>query len=271
MNGNVTFQNDDIAVGELKACCAALYESEWAAILLGEARHPGGLALTGRLGHLLALSSETRLLDVACGIGTSAIYLAQQFGCRVVGLEYSSEAAAAATEAARAAGLGHLIQIHQGDAEALPFADGAFDAILCECALCTFSDKDSAAGEFARVLRSGGRLGFSDVTRQGPLPQELDTLMAWIACLAGARPLQDYVTLLEGAGLNVVRSEAHDAALSRMIHEIRGRLVGADLLLKVKDITLPGVDMDRAVAVARKAAAVVDEGRLGYALLVAER
>ena len=50
--------------------------------------------------------------------------------------------------------------------------------VVCECAFCTFPDKSRAAAEFARVLRSGGRVGISDLTRSGELPGELDGLLA---------------------------------------------------------------------------------------------
>ncbi len=89
----------------IKACCARLYESNWARLLLGDAFHPGGLALTQRLGRLLDLQSNSRVLDVAAGKGTSAIYLAQHFGCRVVGIEYSLKNVEAASSAAEAAGV----------------------------------------------------------------------------------------------------------------------------------------------------------------------
>ncbi len=51
--------------------------------LLGESFHPGGAALTERLGQLLALTPESRVLDAASGKGTSAVLLAQRFGCTV--------------------------------------------------------------------------------------------------------------------------------------------------------------------------------------------
>ncbi len=74
-----------VGADEVKACCAAVYASDWARQLLGESFHPGGLALTRRLGMLLDLGPGKRLLDVAAGKGASAIFLAQQFGCEVIG------------------------------------------------------------------------------------------------------------------------------------------------------------------------------------------
>src|SRR5260370_37338424 len=72
----------------LKQCCAKLYESDLAKILLGDSFHPGGLRLTERLGSLLHLTQQSRVLDVASGKGTTALYLAERFGCHVVGIDY---------------------------------------------------------------------------------------------------------------------------------------------------------------------------------------
>jgi len=138
---------------ELKACCAAVYTSDWARLLLGESFHPGGLALTERLGTLLDLGPGKRVLDIAAGQGTSAIFLAQRFGCEIIGVEYGGDLVCAAARAAEAAGVAGRVCFEQGDAEHLTFADDQFDAVICECAFCTFPNKHAAAGEFARVLR----------------------------------------------------------------------------------------------------------------------
>ena len=55
---------------------------------------------------------------------------------------------------------------------------------------CTFPNKQTAAGEFSRVLKPGGRLGLSDLTRTAGLLPELDGLLSWIACIGDARPGQ---------------------------------------------------------------------------------
>ena len=75
----------------VKQCCARLYESDFAKLLLGDSFHPGGLKLTERLGELLKLGPHSRVLDVASGKGTSALFLAERFGSEVVGIDYSSQ------------------------------------------------------------------------------------------------------------------------------------------------------------------------------------
>lgn len=256
---------------EIKSCCASLYESDWARLLLGDSFHPGGLALTERLGELLDLGPGQRVLDVAAGVGTSAIFLARRFDCEVVGVDYGPDIVAQATELAEESGLSDRVRFEQGDAERLRFADGTFDAIICECAFCTFPDKAAAAAEFARVLRPGGRVGLGDLTRNGPMPSELETLLAWIACIADARPVGDYISYLEDAGFVTDRLEHHNSALVDLIKSVRTKLLGAELLVKLRKIDLPQADFEGAKALARGAADSVQRGKLGYALILATK
>src|SRR5215467_3511643 len=116
---------------EVKTCCAAVYESDWARLLLGESFHPGGLELTEHLGTLLDLGPGSYVLDVASGQGASAIHLAQRFGCRVLGIEYGSQAVGQATDHATVGGVAHLVSFRQGDAEYLPVPGRTFDAVIC--------------------------------------------------------------------------------------------------------------------------------------------
>lgn len=157
----------------LKSCCADVYASDWVRLLLGESFHPGGLALTQRLGQLLDIHAESRVLDLAAGPGVSARHLASVYGCRVVGVDYSAANVERATRTAELEGLSERVEFLQGDAEQLTFLLAeSFDAVICECAYCTFPDKHAAAVEIARVLAPGGRFGLSDMTRNGALPAE---------------------------------------------------------------------------------------------------
>ncbi len=262
---------DETDAREVKACCAAAYSSEWARLLLGDSFHPGGLRLTERLGTLLGLGPGMRVLDVASGAGASAIFLAQRFGCEIVGVDYSEASVQEATRAAEAAGVGHLARFEPGDAESLAVPANTFDAVICECAFCTFPDKAAAAAEFARVLRPGGRVGLSDLTRAGPVPEELQGLLAWIACIADAQPVGEYARYLGEAGLSVETVEPHDDALLALVGEIRGKLLGAELLVKLKRIELASADFEQAKALARAADAAVKAGQFGYALVTARR
>jgi ubiquinone/menaquinone biosynthesis C-methylase UbiE len=255
----------------MKACCAAAYSSDVVSLLLGDSYHPGGTALTRRLADALALTPAARVLDVASGRGTTALLLADAYGTEVDGVDYSAANIALAHDAAQAAGLADRARFITGDAERLPHPDAVFDAVMCECALCTFPDKAQAAAEFARVLRPGGRLGITDVTIEpSRLPPELTGLGASIACIADARPLQEYGEILAAAGLRTVRTERHDQAMLRMIDQIEARL-NLLRLTAADTLAAAGLDLDAAPAVLDAARTAVADDALGYALLVAEK
>jgi len=256
---------------ELKSCCAAAYQSDFARALLGDSFHPGGLELTARLGELLELKPGDELLDVAAGIGDSAIFLAQRFGCRVTGIDFGAGNVAEARARAEAAGVANLVQFEQGDAERVDYPDAGFDSVVCECAFCTFPDKRAAAAEFGRILRPGGRLGLSDLTRSRALPPELNGLLAWIACIGDAQPVGEYISHLEVAGFETLVVESHDDALKKMIRDIQGRLLAAELMAKLRKMELAGVDFQEAKVMARCAADAVRAGSLGYCLITARK
>lgn len=255
----------------VKQCCARLYESDFAKMLLGDCFHPGGLKLTERLGTLLGLSSQSRVLDIASGKGTSALFLAERFGCEVVGIDYSGQNVEQASAAVAAKGLEQRVRFQTGDAERLPVEESSFDAIICECAFCTFPDKASAANEFGRVLRAGGQVGLSDLTRGPVLPKELDGLLAWIACIADAQPVETYVQYLRAAGFRGEATELHDEALLEMVNQIRMKLLGAEIMVGLKKLDLPGVDLTAAKQTAQAALAAIREGSLGYAIICAAK
>lgn len=256
----------------LKTCCANVYQSKWATLLLGDSFHPGGTALTGYLGAALHLEPGQRVLDVAAGQGTSAIHLAQRFGCSVLGIEYSHVAVGRATQAAQAAGVAHLVTFEQGDAEQLPVPTASFDVVLCECAFCTFPNKVTAASEFVRVLSSGGRVGLSDLTRTGEIPAELQGLLAWIACIADAQPLENYVRYLTEAGLTIQLIEQYDDALTDMVRDIQAKLLGTELLVKLNKITLPGeINIEQAKTMAKAATIAIQARQFGYAVVTATK
>lgn len=253
----------------VKQCCAQLYESDFAKLLLGDSFHPGGLKLTERLGELLELTPRSRVLDVASGKGTSAFFLAERFGSEVVGIDYSSHNVEEANQTAATKGIASRVRFERADAERLPFDDAGFDGIICECAFCTFPDKQAAAREFARVLRPGGRVGLSDLTRGPVLPKELDGLLAWIACIADAQTVDRYVAYLTGAGLCHECSEEHNDALTQMVHQVRIKLLGAEIMAGLNKLDLTGVDLPEAKRVAQAALAAIQQGSLGYAIVCA--
>ena len=265
---------------EIKICCTSFYQSEIVRLLLGDVLHPGGLALTYHMGTLIGLKQTDQVLDVACGRGASAVHLAERFGCHVTGLDYGAENVAASAEDAASRGVPHLTTFHQGDAERLPFDAAAFGAVISECSFCTFPDKVKAAAEMARVLRPGGRLGLTDMTVNGPLPDDIQSLLSWVACVAGAGTPQQYVAMLERAGFGNFFVEDQRGTLQQLVVDVRRKLVGValamalgkvDLGTVLKKLNLGGLDLSDGKRLARRAAELIESGMVGYALITAKK
>ena len=122
----------------------------------------------------LGLSAEKKLLDVACGAGGPALRIAQKAGCLVVGIDVHSRAISAAQSLAEKVGLAERAEFRTVNASGrLPFEDGKFDAITCIDAINHLPDRPAVIADWARVLKPGGRLLFTDpITVSGPLSNE---------------------------------------------------------------------------------------------------
>jgi cyclopropane fatty-acyl-phospholipid synthase-like methyltransferase len=119
----------------------------------------------------LELAPAKTLLDVACGAGGPALRIATTTGCSVVGLDVHEQAVAAASSLAAQRGLAGRAEFRSTDATApLPFSGESFDAITCIDAINHFSDRPRVIADWARLLKPGGRLLFTDpITVTGPL------------------------------------------------------------------------------------------------------
>jgi len=256
---------------EIKICCATFYQSDVVRMLLGDILHPGGLELTQHLGEVITLSEKDKVLDVACGRGKSAIHLAERFGCHVTGLDYGHENVAAAENSASTRGLAYLTTFREGDAEGLPFNDGLFDAVISECSFCTFPDKATAATEMSRVLRPGGRMGLTDMTVNGTLPDDIQSLLSWVACVAGAGTPDQYIAILESAGLGDFFVEDHSSDLLSMVNDIRRKLLAVELASALGKLELGGLDLSEGKRLALRAVELIEKGLIGYTLITAKK
>ncbi len=254
---------------DVKSCCAAVYGVDLVTVFLGDSYHPGGGALTRHLADQIGLKPDERVLDIAAGIGTTALLLAQERNVDVLGIDLGAAQVAKATARAAAAGLADRAHFQTGDAERLPLDDNAFDAVISECAFCTFPDKATAAREAARVLRPGGRLAMTDVwLNPDRLDAELTGLAGRVACIADARPIKETRDILEAAGFRVTQVERHEEALAATIQRVQARLRALRLL----DLPmLRPFNIRRGIDITRRVADVVARGDAGYMLLTAEK
>jgi len=103
------------------------------------------------------LGSGRHVLDAGCGLGSTAIWLAEAHGVRVTGLTNCEPHVAAAARDAKRRGVGHLVEFRCGDFMDLPFPDASFDAVLNQESLTYAEDKLAYLRGVYRVLKPGGR------------------------------------------------------------------------------------------------------------------
>lgn len=169
--------------------------------------HYGGLAAVETLARRASVGAGTRVLDVCAGLGGPARFLAWRHDCRVVALELNAGRAAGGATLTRLVGLAGRVIMVRGDARALPFGAGRFDACLSQEGLLHVDDKPVALAECRRVLRPGGRLAFSDWIAHRRLGErERERLAAWTAATS-LQSIESYRELLGRAGFHAIEAE----------------------------------------------------------------
>ena len=181
--------------------------------------HPGGINLTERGIRLAGLREGMRVLDIGCGDGVT-VELLRSMGIDAVGLDIDPYNPSAAD------------YIVRGDALALPFSSGEFDAVIFECSLSVITDAIAALREAERVVRPRGVLMMSDIFAKKMAPG-----LPWIT--------DDIRKILKWAGFGITIAEDHTPALVTYAAE--------------------------AIANGERFCDGIDARQLGYCLVVAEK
>ena len=259
---------------QFRISCSGLYRHPAVHWLMGESLHPGGLTLTRRLAEKMGLTQGNLVLDVATSRGATPGFLAGELGCRVVGIDLVTDSLARALEDSKGRHLDRAAHYVAGDAESLPIASGTVDAVICECSLSIFPDKPQAVREMARVLRPGGAIGISDVTRSVELPDSLRGVISQVACLADVKRPEDYMALLSEAGLEDIRVEDHGEELKALAGAIKKKLGPLGLMMKMGAVKVPQIGLDLGSSVKdllSEADRLIQDGGLSYCLITGRK
>jgi SAM-dependent methyltransferase len=185
-------------------------------------------SMAERLCESADLVAGTRVLDVATGSGNAAIAAARR-DCDVVGIDYVPSLLERAH--ARAAAEGLPIELLEADAEALPFADASFDAVLSVVGVMFAPNQEQAAAELMRVCRPGGTIALASWTPGGFIGDLLRTVTRYAPPPPGVRPSVEWgdpirLSELLGDGVDRVRTRER-------VHTFRHRSAGdfADFFL----------------------------------------
>ncbi|MCR8968278.1 class I SAM-dependent methyltransferase [Streptococcus zalophi] len=173
---------------------------------LGKKRlRPGGITATNWLLEKGHFSSKSKVLEVACNRGTTAIDLAQRFHCHITGVDMDKKALEEAKENVQKAQLEDYITLMQANAMKLPFEDNSFDVVINEAMLTMLNNqaKSKALKEYHRVLKPGGVLLTHDVSYEDPKTQAiLNQLSQTINVHVTPLQLDDWRRLILEAGFS---------------------------------------------------------------------
>lgn len=125
--------------------------------------HTMGRFATVALVDLLEITTGSAVIDAGSGIGGTARYVADRFGCTVTAVDLTDEYCETHGWLNRLVGLDQRIAVHQGDVTALPFADATFDVAISQHVQMNVADKARLYAEARRVLITGGRLAMWDI------------------------------------------------------------------------------------------------------------
>ncbi len=146
------------------------------------------------------------VVDLGSGGGLDVFLAARKVGPtgKAIGIDMTPEMLDLARRNAEKSGLTN-VEFHRATIDRLPLPDASVDCVISNCVINLAPDKPAVFREIARVLKPEGRLAVSDIALKRELPPELgDDLMAYVGCIAGAIPIEDYRRGLIEAGFALV-------------------------------------------------------------------
>lgn len=125
-----------------------------------ETLHPGGFDLSRRIGEVINIKPEMKVLDVSSGKGLFACFYAKEFGCKVTGVDINDKFINIATKRAKNERVSDKVDFQHGDSRKLAFKDNEFDVVVNECAvgLIAINNPQQVLNEMVRVAKHGGKI-----------------------------------------------------------------------------------------------------------------
>ena len=149
-----------------------------------------------------SLREGETVVDLGSGGGLDVFLAARKVGPsgKAIGIDMTPEMLELARANAAKTGLTN-VEFYQSTIDRLPLPDASVDCVISNCVINLAPDKPAVFREIARVLKPGGRLAASDIALKCPLPGEIgQNMLAYVGCIAGAIPVEEYRASLLAAG-----------------------------------------------------------------------
>ena len=169
--------------------------------------HFGGIPATDALAHHAQINESTHVLDLCCGLGGPARYLAYHYGCRVTGVDLNTDRLAGAVRLTERTKLQDRVLFHHANALQTGLADETFDVIVSQEAFCHIPNKKTLITECVRLLKTGGRIVYTDILARNSMTNEIRGRLENEMVFSELSTLEQYCHLLEEKGCHVVEVE----------------------------------------------------------------
>jgi len=169
--------------------------------------HFGGLAATDALALHAKINESTHVLDLCCGLGGPARYLAYHYGCRVTGVDMNTDRLAGAVRLTERTKLQDRVLFHHANALQTGLADETFDVIVSQEAFCHIPNKKTLITECVRLLKPGGRIVYTDILARSSMTNEIRSRLETEMVFSELSTLEQYCHLLEEKGCQVIEVE----------------------------------------------------------------
>lgn len=168
-----------------------------------------------RFARLLKITSESRVLEVGCGSGGCALFLARTTGCALTGIDINDSGIRNAGRLASQNGLQARTRFQKVDgSRQLPFAANSFDAVICNDVMCHIPHRGKVLKEWFRVLRPGGRMLFTDAMVITGLISNSEIATRSSIGIYFFLPAGENERLIRAAGFRLINSEDLTSACS---------------------------------------------------------
>lgn len=188
--------------------------------------HIGGRKATAHAVGKLALLEDHHVLDIGCGIGGTARFMAAQVGCRVTGIDLTQEYIDVARALTARVGLAGKVDFHVASALDMPFDDACFDAAITIHVAMNIADRAGLYGEIARVMKPGARLCIYDAMTKSEGDIVYPVPWAWSAETSHLTTPDETRALLNGAGFDVIEVEDRTDFAIEFFHRSRAATAG---------------------------------------------
>ena len=167
--------------------------------------HPGGSRSTNEMLRIASLRSDESVLEIGCGVGTTAVRVARDYNCKVTAADIDDAMLEKAQLNVRQWNASGMVNITKADIQALPFENDSFTCVFIE-AVTMFTDRERSAGEVVRVCRNGGRVIDHEFIWKKPPTLEAKRIFEGEVCPGiNFDTAQNWVDLYKQAGLKDIQ------------------------------------------------------------------